>query len=111
MLSILASMFFATAVLRPSISPELIQLMNDVVQYTAIIDAQSVVMQDLGTAYIILRCSSPNPIFPRWVGPYAWSGIIGFWIPSMVFGNDLCMIAWQKRPGTLLARYIMFNGR
>ncbi|XMA09596.1 hypothetical protein WAI453_002387 [Rhynchosporium graminicola] len=115
-LSILAAMFFATAVLRPSRSPELIQLLNDAGQYTAVLDAQSMVIQDLAAACVILQDSSPSPIFPRWAGyallssvialipsyfarvelegAYAWSGIIGFYVPSMIFGNDLCLLAW-----------------
>jgi len=66
------------------------------------------VMQQIAIALVVFSDRSPNPVFPRWlgyfniwvallftpvvvmpffkVGPFAYDGLLGFWIPTFVYG-------------------------
>jgi hypothetical protein len=66
-------------------------------------------VQSLCVALVVLRDRRPEPVLPRWVGyynlwcallfvpggicliaqrgPFAWNGILAFWIPATVFGG------------------------
>ncbi len=105
--SLFAYTFWTVAAFRVDRSDELIMLMNDVcaLSYVAIVSPALVQFGSFGFA--ILGDRSANPIYPRWIGylnvwtaigsmpsafvgyflngPFAWDGLVGFWIPVGIF--------------------------
>lgn len=99
---------FMVGVFRPERSPEITQLMNDLSYILLILPWPPVVGQLVAIAVATLGDRSPAPVFPRWVayfslwlaflvlpatlivffkeGLFAWTGLIGFWIPAAAFG-------------------------
>ena len=102
-------LLFCGAAFRPERSPELTMLVNDL-SYLMLILPWPPLIGQLGTFTIAVLTDRSTPrVFPRWVayyniwvqllllpaslilffktGPFAWTGIIGFWIPAAVFGS------------------------
>ncbi|CAH38131.1 MULTISPECIES: hypothetical protein [Burkholderia] len=99
---------FSLAAFRAQRSPELVQFANDLGFLQFMGGISMFVMAWFVSAYAIL-VESPreNPVLPRWVGyvslwmgllylpelliyffrtgPFAWDGIVGFWIPAALF--------------------------
>ncbi|MET0547443.1 MAG: hypothetical protein ABWZ40_14160 [Caulobacterales bacterium] len=100
-----ASFMFACAAYRPERSADLIYLMNDLGWIVLVMTPGAI--QPLAIGLAILFDKSANPLFPRWLaylnlwlgtlfaggvlnplfktGPFAWNGIIAFWIPAGIF--------------------------
>lgn len=100
---ILPFIFWAGAFYRPDRSPELIQLINDITWLEFLMFFPAFSFQLLGVAMAGLTQRQGPPVFPRWFlylnlwmallgspgvisifffsGPFAWNGIIGFWVP------------------------------
>lgn len=100
--------FFLITAFRPDRPPELTYLMNDCSWFALVLVWQPAAAQQLAIGFAILKDKSAQPIFPRWVaflnfwvsliyvgaslmpffktGPFAWSGILAFWLPATVFG-------------------------
>lgn len=99
---------WSAAAFRPERAPELIQLMSDIGFLQFMGGIPMFIMIWVFCAYGILVLSPrENPIIPRWfgylclwtailyipelliyffkLGPFAWDGIIGFWIPAILF--------------------------
>ncbi|MEM7469217.1 MAG: hypothetical protein AAF387_20360 [Pseudomonadota bacterium] len=98
---------WSVAAFRPERSPELIQLTNDFAWMLIVMTFGPFFVQigSVGLA-ILLDKNSPS-VFPRWIGyfniwvaviavpgalitffksgPFAWNGIIAFWLPLLVF--------------------------
>ena len=98
---------WTTAAFRPERAPELIQLANDFgwLMITMTFAPFFIQLASIGLAILFDR--NPKPIFPRWVayfniwtavlfipgalvtyfktGPFAWNGILAFWLPLIVF--------------------------
>lgn len=92
---------------RPERAPELILLFNDMSWLQFIGGVSMYFALPLSIAYAAFNDKSENPVFPRWAGyaniwivigmipgqimffvhggPFAWNGVIGFWIPLTVF--------------------------
>ena len=105
---IATGLLFLMTAFRPDRPPELIYLMNDISWFVAVMVWPAAFTQNIAIAVAILNDQSDEPIFPRWVGffniwasllfipgslvpfftqgPFAWSGIIGFWVPATAFG-------------------------
>jgi hypothetical protein len=102
-------LLFAGNAFRPERSEELTMLVNDL-SYIMLILPWPPLLGQLGAiAVAVLTDRRPVPVFPRWVGyyslwvavlllpasmilffktgPFAWTGVIGFWIPAVVFGT------------------------
>ena len=100
--------FFLITAFRPDRPPELTYLMNDCAWFALVLIWQPAFAQNLSIGFAILGDKSEHPIFPRWVaylnfwislifvpaslmpffkaGPFAWNGILAFWLPATVFG-------------------------
>lgn len=99
---------WASAAFRPERTPELIQLMSDIGFLQFMGGIPMFIMSWAVIAYAVLVVSSRDkPILPRWfgyfclwttvlyipellifffkTGPFAWDGIVGFWIPAFLF--------------------------
>jgi hypothetical protein len=105
---VLPALLFSVAAFRVERAPELILLMNDLAWTTFVMTFGPAVVQNLAIGLAILSDRGKQPVFPRWVGyfnfwvgllfvpggmmtffksgPFAWNGIIAFWVPAGVFG-------------------------
>lgn len=115
LLTSMSSYFTAVTVFRLDRSPELIQLMNDLVWISQIMNVQGIIIQEIAFSYGVLQDTSPNPLYPHWLayvmgasmifsfppmalhcaktGVLAWDGAISFWIPSIILGNNVSAMA------------------
>jgi hypothetical protein len=104
----LADIFYLTAAFRPTRSPELIQLLNDMGWIIFVAPVGAAVAMNLLLGLAIYFDSGPRAVFPRWVGhyavltalamapavgaavftsgPLAWNGAISFWLRNGAFG-------------------------
>lgn len=110
------------AVYRPGRPPELVQLASDIAFLIFFGATSLIVVQCLSLALAIFQDTRDEPIFPRWVawfsvwmasllvlgtlcvffktGPFAWDGIVTFWIDFSAFG------AWASVVSVSLIRSI-----
>lgn len=102
-------MIFAAASFRPDERPEAItQAINDMAWLPFIMNYPPALLQCLAIGLAAFTDKSSDPIFPRWVGyynlwtaflflpggfavffkdgPLAWSGVLAFWVPAVLFG-------------------------
>jgi hypothetical protein len=102
-------MILQAAAFRPEQQdPKIIAALNDVAWLMFVGTFSIAVVQGLAIALAILRDNSPDPVFPRWLGyfnvwtvllflpgglvvffrtgPFAWNGVLAWWIPLVVFG-------------------------
>jgi hypothetical protein len=106
-LTIPALLFTATA-FRPERAPELILLLNDLAWLMFAMPFGPAAIQSFVIGLAIISDKNIKPLFPRWVGffnfwaallfvpagmisffktgPFAWNGLIAFWLPAIVFG-------------------------
>lgn len=100
--------FLVEAAFRPGMNPEIIGMLADLGLFMLAIPGLVALIQFVIIGVIILRDVNAEPIFPRWTayiniwvgilsipgcivpffksGPFAWNGIIAFWIPAIAFG-------------------------
>ena len=99
--------------------PETTQTLNDLAWILFLIPIAPFIIQNIAIATAILTDSRPNPIFPRWVawanlligasfvpdsllgffrvGPFAYHGLVAFWIPTVTYGIWLNIMAYATR--------------
>ena len=105
---IIPMLLFIGGLFRPDRPAELTKLVNDL-SYVMLILPWPPIFGQLGALIVaIFHDRSAAPVFPRWLGffnlwvallllpasmiiffktgPFAWTGVIGFWIPAAVFG-------------------------
>lgn len=104
---LLPEMAFLVTAFRPDRDPLQTLMLNDLGWLFFITPFPTFVAQNVGIALGILGDKSAQPVFPRWLaylnlwigllfvpaglafvfktGPFAWSGIISFWVPAVVF--------------------------
>ena len=104
---LLPAMIWATVSFRLDRNPELMLLLNDLGWLILTMVFAPFVTQNLAIALAILGDRRAKPVFPRWAGfynffvgllfvpiglivffksgPFAWNGVIGFWIPVADF--------------------------
>jgi len=92
---------------RPERPIELTQLMNDFAFILALTTVMGFSVQNITIGLAVLQDRSSNPVFPRWVayfnfwlalvfvpaalipffktGPFAWNGVLSFWLPVGLF--------------------------
>lgn len=102
-------LLFVGASFRPERAPELTMLVNDLSYVMLILPWPPIIGQLGALALAVLNDRRAAPVFPRWsayynvwvgvlllpasliiffkTGPFAWTGIVGFWIPAAVFGT------------------------
>ena len=107
-LFLLPAMFWTIAAFRPDRDPQLIMLLNDVGWFILVMPFGPPVVQNFAIGLAVLADKSPRPVFPRWIGffniwaavlfipggmitffkhgPFAWDGLLAFWMPLSVFG-------------------------
>jgi hypothetical protein len=107
MFFIVPCVLWSVAAFRPERSPELIQLMNDAGWMLFLMPFTTFIVQNFAIGIAILGDTSAQPVFPRWLGffnfwvavlfipgglltffktgPFAWNGLLAFWVPFVVF--------------------------
>ena len=108
---------------RPEASPELVRFAHDA-GWLQFMGVQSLLyFIFIAIAVTALVDKSETPLFPRWVGylcilnvfgtcpamfvflfhsgPFAWNGIIAFWVPMTLFGPVSFAIFWYVRKAVL----------
>jgi hypothetical protein len=116
---IVAEMVFSAAAYRPERSDMLIQALSDLgfILYVGTALPGSVQMVSVGFA--VLGDRRADPVYPRWVGyldiwagilaspgtaialfkfgPFAWNGVLAFWVAAFAFGIWLNVNFWAAR--------------
>ncbi len=110
----------AAASFRPERSPEATQTLHDL---GWILLFMPFVLQSGAIALAVLLDTGPKPVFPRWVayfnllecflflavvlmlffktGPFAYHGVLVFWLPLFIFGAWLLVMAWATYRGAV----------
>lgn len=100
---------------RPEISPEIIRALNDYGWFVWSMLIPTYVIQFVCMAAAGFMDIRPHPLWPRWAaylnlwvamtgaggvlavffkkGPFAWNGLVGFWIPVIVFAIGMSVTA------------------
>jgi hypothetical protein len=113
----LGLLFLTVAAFRPDRAPELTQFMNDFAWLMIVTPAAPGVVMLLCSGMAILGDSAVEPLLPRWVGymcfwvgvllipgalailfktgPFAWDGILAFWMPFGAFFIAVLVLAMQ----------------
>ena len=113
----LPSMVFAATGFRPERSAELTQSLNDLGWLVIIPAFPTFIAQFSAITAATFSDSSPQPVYPRWVGyfnvwiailfvpggfayfvrtgPFAWDGILAFWGAAGAFFAWLLVMCWQ----------------
>lgn len=109
-------MIFATTAFRPDRDPAATQALNDLGWLIIIPAFPTFLGQFLGLALGTLADRGPRPVYPRWVayfniwvgllfvpggvsyffrtGPFAWSGLLAFWVAAGAFFVWLLVMPW-----------------
>lgn len=112
-ITMVAAVFWGAGAFRPDRAPELIQLLNDLAWLSFFSTAPPIFMLFAGVAYVALMGDKEDPIFPRWygylnlwvmvaiipgalalllkTGPFAWNGLIVFWLGAITFVATLAI--------------------
>jgi phage shock protein PspC (stress-responsive transcriptional regulator) len=102
------ALIWTAAAYRPERSPDVTQALNDLGWFFFVMPFVLAFVQNLALGFTIINDKRPRPVFPRWVGffnfwiallfvpgcmvtffktgPFAWNGLIAFWVPACVFG-------------------------
>ena len=111
---------FAALFYRQDANPDVARMVHDFVWLIIIMAFSAPALQMVCIALAGFRDKSSNPVFPRWYaylslwiafgtctgcigiyffeGPFAWNGIISFWIPASAFGVwmiSLCVMFFK----------------
>ncbi|HEX3705083.1 MAG TPA: hypothetical protein VHV76_00500 [Mycobacteriales bacterium] len=119
---VLPFMIFEVAAFRPDRSPDITLALSDIGWILLVATVSTAVVELLLVGLAIGADKHETPIFPKWAatfsyfvaavfslgagavftehGPFAWNGLLSFWVPLSVFG------AWLLVMTVLLARAI-----
>jgi hypothetical protein len=108
---------FATAAYRPEADPETIQRLNDLAWLAFLGVASTGIVQAVIFAILTLSDKRADPIYPRWYGyfnlwcatlfipadlifffkdgPFAWNGILAWWVALTAFSAWLLVVTYM----------------
>jgi hypothetical protein len=114
MFFILCSLIWSVAAFRPDRDPELIRLLNDTSWLFFVMMYPTYVVALVSMALAGFMDNRPQPIYPRWfcyftlwvalagagggfatffkTGPFAWNGLLGFWVPVALYLSWLLVL-------------------
>jgi len=113
----------AAATFRPERSPELTQTLHDLGWILLFLPFMPFVIQSFSIALGTFLDTSAKPVYPRWVGyfnllevalflpvsalvffktgPFAYHGVLVFWVPLVIFGVWILVMAWSTHRAVL----------
>jgi hypothetical protein len=102
------ALIWSVAAFRPDRPAEITQALNDLGWFFFVMPFVLGFTQNLALGFTIIGDKRARPVFPRWLGflnfwiavlfvpgclltffktgPFAWNGLIAFWIPAAIFG-------------------------
>lgn len=111
-----SGLMFIAAAYRPNYSPEITNMLADLGFFLFVGAAIPAFVQNVITGAAILGDKRAQPIIPRWVGymnlwtgllflpgcviglfkvgPFAWNGVLAFWVPAVIFGIWFNIMIW-----------------
>ena len=120
---IVPCVLWSVAAFRPERTPDLIQLMNDAGWMLFLMPFTTFIVQNFAIGIAVLGDKSAQPVLPRWLGffnfwvavlfvpgglltffktgPFAWNGLMAFWVPFVVFFTWYIMMFVFMRKGIL----------
>ena len=123
MFLLLPTIILTVAAYRPERSPEITQTLHDLGWISAFFPFLVFAMMSTAMAIAIFQDPSPNPVFPRWLayvniwaealfipaaaliffhsGVFSYHGLFPFWIPLLIFGGWVLVLAWACRRAAL----------
>jgi hypothetical protein len=109
--------FWLAAAYRPSTDPATLQIFNDIAWLMFVGAYPPAFIQNMSIAICVLNDKNEVKIYPRWVGyfniwitllsvpgallpfftsgPFAWNGIIGFWVVANAFFGWILVMWWM----------------
>lgn len=112
-----AGLFWLCAGFRPDMPPQNVQLFNDMAWFFFVAAYPPIFVQVLAIGICILNNESGLEVYPRWLGfanlwaafivlpgalvpffhrgPFAWDGIIAFWLVAVIFFGWILTMWWQ----------------
>ncbi len=109
------AMLLGAAAYRPERAPEVTQALNDLAWVPFIMNGPPAIAQAVSFGLAVLGDKSERPAFPRWLGfynfwvafcflpacilvyfkhgPFAWNGLLSFWLAATVFGTYFIIMA------------------
>lgn len=112
----MSGVFFCVAAFRPERSPDLLYILSDMAWITILIPVFPATLQLFALGFATLGDKRRVPIFPRWsayvnfwigiiyipgcfvamfqTGPFAWDGLLAFWLPAVFFGTWFFIMSW-----------------
>lgn len=113
---ILTGLCWAVAAYRPDRDPQSVMLMNDLAWVSLEMVTPPAMVQFGAVAVAILTDRAERPFLPRWsayfslwvcvlffpgllvtmfqTGPFAWNGILSFWVAAAAYGSWLLVFSW-----------------
>ena len=115
LLFLVPALIWTAAAYRPERDPQITQALNDLGWFFFVMPFVLGFTQNLALGFTIISDKRPKPVYPRWVGffniwiallfvpgilvtyfksgPFAWNGILAFWLPASVFGPWFFVVA------------------
>ncbi|MEQ9586412.1 MAG: hypothetical protein RJS97_00285 [Parvibaculaceae bacterium] len=112
----MSGVFFCLAAFRPDRTAEEVYLLSDLAWIGLVIPGVPATIQTIALAFATLSDKRARPILPRWsaymniwfgiiflpgcfvamfqTGPFAWNGILAFWLPAIFFGLWFLVLLW-----------------
>jgi hypothetical protein len=116
MLFLLPFLLWSGAYFRGDRNPQLVQLLSDTSWLEVVMAFSPASLQCVAVALAGFMDKTEDPVFPRWccfgllwiallfvpggvgifffTGPFAFNGLIVFWIPAVTFGLQIAMLAY-----------------
>jgi hypothetical protein len=120
---VLPLLVLTTAAFRPERNPEITQALHDLGWILFFMPLAPFFVQSVAVGFAILTDNRPAPVFPRWVGylnlleaflfcplvlltffktgPFAYHGLLVFWVPFLIYFVWLMTMAWAVRAAAL----------
>ncbi len=111
---VLCSMIWIAATFRDELAPDTVRTLHDLGWLMFVMVAPGYLLQMICIGLAAFLDTDPDPVFPRWAGyfhlwvgvsgvggalavffkdgPFAWNGLVAFYIPVAVFLAWLCII-------------------
>ena len=115
LLFVIPALIWTAAAFRPERNPEITQVLNDIGWFFFVMPFVLGFTQNLALGFAIISDINKTPVFPRWLGyfnfwvallfvpgclvtffkagPFAWNGLLAFWVPAAVFGPWFVLVS------------------